>query len=547
MAGFGPTAESSAAAAACSPAGTSQAGLRLRSLVGLTVGFVAPRANLAVSGVLLTLLVTHRSANALAITLALTGHRLVGWVLYPVLGRASDRTRLAVGRRVPFLAVGLAVMGAGTWAYTVLGGYWPLVGAILVVRTASTVFGLNNVAAVPETFGKSRTLKAVLVVAVAGTAVSVLVKFTAITTWKTNVPASYDLPFRVAAVIMLAAAVVVVVLVREAPAAVELAERDRRAARRPWRDEVRGLLQVPNGPVLWAAVLLLYAGLSATGYLAVVYFQQVQHAGVEVQTLAGWITGVPALMVGIPVGVVVSRTFTRRQVAVVAPMAASGLLVLQFFTTAFWQSVVLAVVAAPLFTAFCISLAPMLAQLLPRRGGLGELTGLLLAPFTAVSLVVGFASAAVVQAVHDYRVIWLFPAGAYLAVGLLMLRLWIPAGQERPPSRGMLLQRIVDGVLAQVTDRNRPLLHGVVTVADADATSWFATARQILGDPYLAASGRRDPPTVAPPAVAPPEQPADTGHRHQATDVAALPTSTGRQRGTAGDPPAEAGGSAAPR
>ena len=54
----------------------------------------------------------------------------------------------------------------------------------------------------------------------------------------------------------------------------------------------------------------------------------------------------PALVVGIPIGVVVSRTFTRRQVAVLAPVAASGLLVLQFFTTHFWQSVVLAVVGA---------------------------------------------------------------------------------------------------------------------------------------------------------------------------------------------------------
>ena len=100
MAGSGPAPKGTAAAIAVpAPAAASEVGLRLRSLVGLTIGFVAPRANLAVSGVLLTLLVTHRSANALAITLALTGHRLVGWLLYPVLGRASDRTRLAAGRR----------------------------------------------------------------------------------------------------------------------------------------------------------------------------------------------------------------------------------------------------------------------------------------------------------------------------------------------------------------------------------------------------------------------------------------------------------------
>ena len=243
--------------------------LRLRSLFGLTIGFVAPRANLAVSGVLLTLLVTHRAAGALAITLALSANRLVGWLVYPVLGRASDRTRLAAGRRLPYLSAGLLVMGVGTWGYTLGGGYWLLVGLILLVKTASVVFGMNNLAAVPETFGKSRTVKAAVVIAIIGTGVSLLIKFTAISTWKTNVPSTWNLPFRLAGGIMVVAALAVVLLVREAPAVADLVDKDRRAPKRSWRHELGDVLEVPNARVLLSGVFLFYSGLSATGYLAI--------------------------------------------------------------------------------------------------------------------------------------------------------------------------------------------------------------------------------------------------------------------------------------
>ena len=56
---------------------------RARSLLGLSLGLVGPRANLAVSGVLLTLLVSSRVSSAVAITFALTANRFVGWIAYP--------------------------------------------------------------------------------------------------------------------------------------------------------------------------------------------------------------------------------------------------------------------------------------------------------------------------------------------------------------------------------------------------------------------------------------------------------------------------------
>ena len=93
---------------------------RVRSFIGLSIGLVGPRANLAVSGVLITLFVQQRASGALAVTFALTASRLISWITYPVAGRLSDRTRTRVGRRTPYMAASLMVMGAATWMFTVV-------------------------------------------------------------------------------------------------------------------------------------------------------------------------------------------------------------------------------------------------------------------------------------------------------------------------------------------------------------------------------------------------------------------------------------------
>ncbi|HTZ09757.1 MAG TPA: MFS transporter [Acidimicrobiales bacterium] len=474
--------------------------MRLRSFIGLSLGLVGPRANLAVSGVLLTLLVSSRVSSAVAITLALTGNRLIGWIAYPLLGRASDRTRSAAGRRAPYMSAGLLIMGVCTWAYTLVSGFWPLVGLIVVVKTASVVFGLTNVAVIPETFGKSRTLKAATLIGAFGLLVSLVIKGTVIATWRANDPASWNLAFRMAGGFMVVVAVVVILLVRESPAARELAERDRRRRMRPWRQELSEILAVPNARVLVTGILVFWAGLSATGYLAIVYFQKVQHAGANAQTIAGWVSGVPVVMVGLAGGYLLSRVLTRKQVAVLAPLAGAAVSLVQFTTTHIWQTVVLAFAGGPLFGAFVISLAPMLLQLLPRSGGFGELLGKLVAPFSLFALAFSFLAAWVADATGDYRTIWLFPAGAGVIQAVVMLWLRVPAGQERP-HMGDLVQRIGDSVIEQVMGRDRALLGGVVTAADADAASVFDVARDILGNPYAPTPPHG--PTGAAPDVAP--------------------------------------------
>jgi len=469
--------------------------MRLRSFIGLTLGLVGPRANLAVSGVLLTLLVSARVSSALAITFALTANRLIGWLAYPLLGRASDRTKSAAGRRAPYMAAGLLIMGVCTWAYTLVSGFWPLVLLIVCAKTASVVFGLTNVAAIPETFGKSRSVKAAALIGVLGVLVSLVIKGTVIATWKVNDPSTWNLAFREAGGFMVVVAFVVLLLVRESPAAREVAERERRTRARPWRDELAEVLEVPNAKVLITGVLVFWAGLSATGYLAIVYFQKVQHAGANAQTIAGWVSGVPVVMLGLALGYGLSRLFTRKQIAVLTPVAGTVVSLVQFTTTHIWQSVVLAFVGGPFFAAFVIALAPMLLQLLPRSGGMAELLGKLVAPFSLFAVAFSFLAAWVVDLTGDYRTIWLWPAAAGLVQAVVMCWLRIPKGQERA-EMGDLVQRMGDSVMEQVTGRDRSLLGGVVTAADADSASVFDMARHILGNPYQPSA--TDDPEAAP-------------------------------------------------
>ena len=223
---------------------------RVRSFVGLSIGLVGPRANLAVSGVLITLFVQQRASGALAVTFALTADRLISWLTYPVAGRLSDRTQSRVGRRTPYMAASLIVMGIATWMFTVVSGYWLLVLMILIAGQASAIFTLTNVAVVPEVFGRSRWIKALLLTTVLGTVASLVIKGTVIASWKQNDPATWNLPFQVAAVILVAVGIAVLVLVREAPNATYGAEVDRKQRARPTRDEVRDILAGPNAKVL---------------------------------------------------------------------------------------------------------------------------------------------------------------------------------------------------------------------------------------------------------------------------------------------------------
>ncbi|MGA2835916.1 MAG: MFS transporter [Acidimicrobiales bacterium] len=463
---------------------------RVRSFIGLSIGLVGPRANLAVSGVLITLFVQQRASGALAVTFALTASRLLSWMTYPVAGRLSDRTRSRVGRRTPYMAASLIVMGAATWMFTVVSGYWALVAFIVVASQAASVFTLTNVAVVPEVFGRSRWLKALVLTTVLGTLASWTIKGTVIATWKQSDPATWNLPFQVAGVIMVLTGLAVLVLVRESPSAATGAEADRTRRARPARDELRDILAGPNAKVLVAGSLLFWAGIGSTGYVAILFFQRVLHAGASAQTVAGLATGIPVFVIGIALGVPLSRVLTPMQLAVGAPLLGAVLAGIQYFDTHLWQAVVLSYIGAPFIGAYIIVMAPLLLQLLPRAGGLGERLGVLLSPFNLVSVVLAYVAAATVDATGNYRLIWLFPAATGLAHAAVNTRLRYPA---RDPTGSDMVKRLWEWAIVQaesmaetgiVTGLLAAPLLGVVTEDDADSAVVVDMARDILGNPY---------------------------------------------------------------
>jgi Na+/melibiose symporter-like transporter len=463
---------------------------RLRSFIGLSVGLVGPRANLAVSGVLITLYVQHRASGALAVTFALTASRLLSWLTYPIAGRLSDRTRTRVGRRTPYMGASLVAMGVCTWMFTVVPGYWPLVLFIVLASQAASVFTLTNVAVVPEVFGRSRWIKALLLTTVLGTVASLTIKGTVITTWNQNQPSTWNLPFQVAAAIMVVVGIFVLVLVREAPAARRGAEADRGRRARPAREELRDILAGPNAKVLVAGSLLFWSGVGSTAYVAILFFQRVLHAGASAQTVAGLATGLPVFFIGIGLGIPLSRWLTPMQLAVGGPLVGAFLAGVQYFDTHIWQAVTLSYIAAPFIGAYVIVLAPLLLRLLPRAGGLGERLGVLVSPFNLCGVLLAYLAAAVVDATGNYRLIWLFPAVTGLAHATVNCWLKIPPRRASSPdmvkqlwewsvvqAESMAETGIVTGLLAA------PLL-GVVTEEDADSAVVVDMARDVLGNPY---------------------------------------------------------------
>jgi len=485
---------------------------RVRSFIGLSIGLVGPRANLAVSGVLITLFVQQRASGALAVTFALTADRLVSWLTYPIAGRLSDRTQSRVGRRTPYMAGSLMVLGVSTWMFTVVHGYWLLVLMILIAGQAAATFTLTNVAVVPEVFGRSRWIKALLMTTVLGTLASLAIKGTVIASWKQNDPSTWNLPFQVAAVIMVVVGVLVLVLVRESPTATYGAEADRKQRARPTRDELREILSGPNAKVLVAGSLLFWSGVGSTAYVAILFFQRVLHAGASAQTIAGLVTGLPVFLIGIGLGVPLSRKLSPMQLAVGAPLVGAVLAGVQYFDTHLWQAVVLSYIGAPFIGAYIIVLAPLLLQLLPRAGGLGERLGVLLAPFNLCSVILAYVAAVVIDATGNYRLIWVFPAATGLAHAAVNCWLKFPPKKASSPdmvkqlwewsvvqAESMAETGIVTGLLAA------PLL-GVVTKEDADSAVVIDMARNILGDPYA-----QDEPQATPAALGPGGEPADPG------------------------------------
>jgi predicted unusual protein kinase regulating ubiquinone biosynthesis (AarF/ABC1/UbiB family)/MFS family permease len=473
---------------------------RVRNFTGLALARVGPRAFEVVHGTFLTLLVGARTGSAFMAAFALTAHRLFSWLVLPLSGRWSDATRSRLGRRAPFLGGGLIVMGIATYAYTVVGGYWPLVAAIFVARMANTSRQIAAVAVVPETFGRSRWLRAIIATAIAGTVVALSVRVTVIATWDEADPSTWNISFRMAAAFMVAAGVIVLLFIRDSAAAREVAKRE--TEKESLRERIEEILEVPNARILLASLFLTVAASGATARLLPLYNREILGAGGAEQSAAAIAAAVLGLLVSIPGGVWLSRRATRRTLAVVAQVVGVVGALAHIVLTNIWQSVAVGVMTGAFGVAATIALANLVLQLLPRSGGMGERVGMAAGPFALVGVLSTYLAAITVDITGSYRTMWLLPAGFGLVNAALMTRLWLPEWSQRVDVRRAVREQIraarARRARGERTERSS-LFGGEVDVDDVDATVVFEMGRHALGNPYVrpAAAGADDPPIVA--------------------------------------------------
>ena len=450
------------AAVAATPAEVAPHDHRRRSFSGLTLSRVLSQPFGLVMGSYLTLLVAGRAGSALAITFAVTAHKYVSWLVFPIAGRLSDRTQGGLGRRVPYLAAGLAVAGVAVWAFTLVDGYWSLVAAIVVARSSSAVQRLARFAVTPDVFGRSRWIRAALSMSAAtflpGAAILAVIRFT----WEQDDPSTWNLTYRLAAVGLVLAAVAVAVLVREAPASQVAAER---AARSSWREELRRLLALPNAEVAIAAGALLAGAGAATSRLFPVWAGEVLGLGAPQLVDLSILTGTLAAL-AVPPGLWLAGHAHPRTLAVAAATFGAAATAAHVFVTEVWMLAVAATAAVPLATAAVVAGFPLLRRLVPPGESLGESIGLLAGPLALVTVASASLSAVLVDVTDDYRAIWLVAAACTLGAAVVLTRLEVPAGDERTSVRSLLAE-------LQANHRRHPtsLFGGRVEAAD------------VLGDP----------------------------------------------------------------
>lgn len=474
-------------------------GRRVRSLIGLVLSRLGPTAHNAVSGTMLTLLVASRTSSAFLVAFATTAHNLFGWISLPLVGRFSDRASTKLGRRIPVMVGALSVMAAGTYVYPAVDDFWLVAGAVVVVRTAASGHGVTAVAAIPEIFGRHVWAKAAGVVAVAGGAVSIMLRATVVGTWEADDPSTWVGTFRLAALVMALAAVALVVMVREARAVPQTRaaaedvtglDTDGSHAAAAVAGDMAGM--VPDRRLLGLGFFLAVASAGATGYLFPVY--AVRYFGASPADLALYTlwSGPPALLGGAFGAVWVQARVTRRTLAIGAPLVLSAVAAAHMVATALWQAALLGVVAAVAAGALTVAMAPLLLQLLPRRGGFGERLGRLYGPIVAVAVGTSYLAGVAADALGDLRVIWLFAAGFGVVQAALSTRLRSVAGHEHTD-----LGRVALLVAAALRSRRgrRSLVRGDLSESDVDTEAVLDALRDAAdparGEPLPSSRVRR--------------------------------------------------------
>jgi MFS family permease len=406
---------------------------RRRAFLGLTLGNLGQQPWSQVVGPYLTLLVASRTGSAVAVTFALSAHRLVSSLVLPVIGRISDRTSTRHGRRVPLIVLG-TIGGAIVVAFmTSTHGYWQLVGVIVVARVCMQVATIGRVGVTPDVFGRSRWAKAVGAIAAVGFLPGLLTLGLIRATWRQDDPSTWSLTFLVAAGGLLFGALAVALLVREAPATEHAAAF---AAQGSWRDELRRVRDVPNGIFLISSVALLSVALSGVGRLLPIWARDELHVGGEDFATLSVVMGAVALLL-VPLGLYLGSRAHPRTLAISAAVVGAVGTMLCATTSSTTVFVLLTAATLPLTVAAFASLAPQFIPLFPKGDRLGQAFGMVVGPFGLLTSGAALAIAAVVDVVGSTDAMWIIASILLAVLAITNTQLRIPAG-TRTDVRGLL-------------------------------------------------------------------------------------------------------------
>jgi MFS family permease len=450
----------------------------VRSFVGLVLGRLGPRAHNVAAGTFMTLLVGEQTRSLFWITFALTAHRFVTWIAHPIAGRWSDRSGTRIGKRAPFMVTGLLIAGVCTALYTHAGGYWPLVGLMVLARLAFVGYSLPAAALTPEMFGGSRWLRALIAVSVGGLLVGLSIRLTVVATWDQHDPTTWRPAYYLAAAYIVFAALSIAFLVRELPSVARTAEH---TVSTRWMDTIRSALAAPNAKVLLAGLLLAIAAGGAVNRVYPIYARDALGAGGD-DLATATIAGALMLTALIPFSMWLAARMPRRSVALLGAVVWASAALAHLWLTKLWQSVVILALAHAFVNATIIALAALYLHILPRHGGLGQRLGLAIAPLLVAEMVARFTSALAYDLlVHDFGVIWVISAALALAAGIVTLGLRLPPWAQRADlAYGFRrLREILWG------DRHgRRLFRGDIHPADADGVTLLESVQDAL-DPYV--------------------------------------------------------------